>query len=168
MASSVALLVVFLFALSACDGSMVMPVPPIRTAPMKFGSDVMHASDYPFRPLTLAGATGEPSEGVVVIQGIFDPAGDRLIELQPVRRFSWRSGPTPNQQAGRFMVEVMYVTGQSVTVPFDALVADDSGRTSHGFFEVVVPVHGEIASIRITDASRQRTFARIDGSEIQP
>jgi hypothetical protein len=165
---SVALLVVLLCSLSTSNGSMVKPVPLIHMTPMKHGSKLMHPSDDPSRPLTLAGADGEPSEGVVVIQGIFDPAGDRLIELQPVRRFSWRSGPTPNQQAGRFMVEVMYVTGQSVTVPFDALVADDSGRTSHGFFEVVVPVHGQIASIRITDASRQRTFARIDGSEIQP
>lgn len=117
-----------------------------------------------------SGRISEPSEGVVVIQGIFDPAGKNLLELKPLRRYSWRSGPTPNQREGRFVVRVTYVTGKVTTVPFDALVADDSdpGVISHGFFEVVVPVSGEIASIRITDASGEITFALIDGSEIRP
>jgi len=65
-------------------------------------------------------------------------------------------------------VEIIYVSGEVITVPFDALVAGDSspGITQHGFFEVTVPVSGKIASILITDATRRTIFARIDGSEI--
>jgi hypothetical protein len=113
-------------------------------------------------------ASNDLSEGVVVIQGIFDSAGERLLELKPVRYYSWHSRhPTPYQQKGCFIVEITYVSGEVTTVPFDALVADDSspGITEHGFFEVIIPVSGKIASILITDETRRTIFARIDGSK---
>ena len=115
------------------------------------------------------GAGGDVSDGVVVIQGIFDPTGERLLELKPVHRYSYRSGSIPNQKEGRFTVVVTYRTGKVTKVPFDALVADDSypGRVRHGFFEVIVPVRGEISFILVTDAGGRRVFARIDGSEIR-
>jgi hypothetical protein len=117
----------------------------------------------------LASTNDELSEGVVVIQGIFDSAGEKLLELKPVRYYSWHSRhPTPHQQKGRFIVEINYVSGEVTITPFDALVADDSspGRTEHGFFEVIVPVSGKIASIRITDETRRTIFAVIDSSKI--
>ena len=38
----------------------------------------------------------------------------------------------------------------------------------HGFFEVTVPVRGEIDYILITDAMSVKSFARVDASEIIP
>lgn len=111
-------------------------------------------------------ASSDLSQSVIVIHGIFDPAGEELLELKPVRQYTYHSGPIPNQPAGRFVVKIIYVTGDKTTVPFDALVADDAGRTQHGFFEVVVPVIGEIETILVSDASGEKTFARIVGSEI--
>lgn len=106
------------------------------------------------------------SEDVVVIQGIFDPPGEKLLELKPARLYHRRSAQTLLQQQGLYVVKVAYATGEVTIVPFDAFVADDAGRTVHGFFEVEVRVRGKIASILITDASGARVFARIDGSEI--
>jgi hypothetical protein len=108
------------------------------------------------------------SKGVVVVSGIFDHAGENLISLKPARRYNWRSRPIPEQSQGRFLVKVEYTNGEATIVPFDALVADDAGRTWHGFFEVTVPLKGKIASIRITDTSGRKQFALIKASEIQP
>lgn len=121
--------------------------------------------------ITDLSANNKLSEDVVVIQGIFDSIGEKLLELKPVRYYSWRSRhPTPHQQKGRFIVQINYVSGEFTTVPFDAIVADDSspGITTHGFFEVIVPVSGKIASILITDATRRTVFARFDGSKVVP
>ncbi len=113
--------------------------------------------------------TGTTAEmGVVVIQGIFDPAGEKLLELKPVHRYAYSSPPIPNQPTGRFLAKVVLMNRQVTTVPFDALVADDAGRTQYGFFEVTVPVRGDIDYILITDAAGVKTFARIGASEIVP
>lgn len=109
-----------------------------------------------------------PENGVIVIQGIFDPTGERLLELKPARRYSYVSGPIPNQPSGHYLVKVIYVAGDVTSVWFDALVADDAGRTQHGFFEVTVPLSGKIDYILITDATGVRIFARINASEIIP
>lgn len=119
----------------------------------------------------MRGDNNQPIEGVVVIQGIFDSAGEKLLELKPVRYYSWRSSrPTPHQQQGRFIVEFTYASGKVTIVPFDALVADDSspGMIRHGFFEVIVSVSSKIASILVTDANRRTVFARVKGSEVLP
>jgi len=107
------------------------------------------------------------SKGVVVVSGIFDPAGENLISLKPTRRYKYRSRTMPEQAQGRFRIKVEYTNGEATIVPFDALVADDAGGTRHGFFEVTIPITGEIASIRITDASGRKQFAFIKASEIQ-
>lgn len=130
--------------------------------------DLKAQADSPTEPTNSQNNTSTPENGVVVIQGVFDPAGENLLELKPVRRYSYRSEPIPNQATGRFLVIVTYVSGDVTTLPFDALIADDAGNTRHGFFEVVIPLQGEIASIQITDADRQTIFAHIDGSDILP
>lgn len=115
-----------------------------------------------------SGTATQANMGVVVIQGIFDPTGENLLELKPVRRYTYSSPLIPNQPTGRFLVRVFFVSGEVMIVPFDALVADDAGRMQHGFFEVTVPVRGEIDYILITDALGEKTFARINASEIIP
>ena len=146
------------------------PSPPLP-GPLPQGNDLLEymAVDVTSSIKVSNSANHELSEGVVVIQGIFDSAGEKLLELKPVRYYSLHSShPIPHQQKGHFTVEIIYVSGEVITVPFDALVAGDSspGITEHGFFEVTVPVSGKIASILITDATRRTIFARIDGSEI--
>jgi hypothetical protein len=112
------------------------------------------------------GARDASTEGVVVIQGIFDASGEKLLELKPVQRYAYHSRTIPGQREGRFVVTVTFMSGTATAVPFDALIADDAGRMVHGFFEVVIPVTDGIASICITDASGRKTFACVDGSKI--
>jgi len=122
-----------------------------------------------------SGQTSTPStanemsenKGVVVVSGIFDAAGENLLSLKPVRRYRWRSRPVPEQPQGRFVVKVEYEGGGETLVPFDALVADDAGRTRHGFFEVIVPLAGEPKSVRITDAGGGKEFSLVKASEFQ-
>jgi hypothetical protein len=114
------------------------------------------------------GTATQASKGVVVIQGTFDPAGENLLELKSVHRYAYNSPPIPNQPTGRFLVKVFFKNWEVTTIPFDALVADDAGRTQHGFFEVTVPVNDEIDYILITDAIGEKTFAHINASDIIP
>jgi hypothetical protein len=111
-------------------------------------------------------STGQKAQGVVVIQGTFDPSGQTLLELKPVHQYSYQSEPIPNQKQGQYIITVTYVTGDSTVIPFDALIADDAGHTVHGFFEVTVPITGEIKSISITDAANAKTFVVIDGAQV--
>jgi hypothetical protein len=105
---------------------------------------------------------------VVVVSGIFEPSGDRLIELQPARRRQFPGGPLPVQPSGRYVLEVTYATNERSSFPFDALVADDSGRTQHGFFEVVVPEDRPIERIEIVDTVTGHTLATMEGIDIVP
>jgi hypothetical protein len=112
----------------------------------------------------------DPSEGptmsVVVVSGVFDPSGDRLIELRPPQRHVRPTGPLPASSAGRFEVTVNYLTRESRSFGFDALVADDSGASQHGFFEVTVPEDGPIETITIKNTMSGQTLASMKGSDI--
>jgi hypothetical protein len=104
------------------------------------------------------------SPRVAVIHGIFDAAGQRLIELRPVFRFPWRSEPTPTDRNGPFVAELRTTTGRTIRVPFNAVVGDDQEpgvHTRKGFFEVMVPVTGELSRLRITTRAGDRTFAQL-------
>lgn len=122
------------------------------------------SSSFP-SSLRIAPAQQEVSERVLVVQGIFDPAGEELVRLEPAFRFPWLSQPAPAQADGAFRVEVIDDLGQSYVVFFDALVGDDAGDAPgegefHGFFEVMVPVPPtrEAVSLQVTDATGQVTY----------
>jgi hypothetical protein len=124
-------------------------------------------------PTSVPSAPGAPTDRsgeVVVVQGIFDPTGEELFLLEPLKRFQWESGPTPNQTTGRFVVVVRHEDGFEVAVPFDALVAADvEGHDErHGFFEVVAPVHGVIETVEVVETATGRVFASVPASEIVP
>jgi hypothetical protein len=133
---------------------------------MKSVSDAVQPPRATCGVTSSASTSDAPNEGVVVIHGIFDAAGEKLLKLEPVRRYAYQSRTNPDQREGRFAVRVTFVSGDVTTVPFDALVADDAGRTARGFFEVIIPVSDGIASIRITDASGGKTFAVVEGRQI--
>jgi hypothetical protein len=121
----------------------------------------------------------KPSARVLVVQGIFDPTGARLLRLKPAFRYPWASQPTlrpfvpipdvalpeqillPEQitQVG-FAAEVIDSAGAVTRMPFDPSVADDAGNVTFGFFEVMVavPPEREVASLRITDTQGVRTY----------
>ena len=111
---------------------------------------------------------GGQGGGVLVVQGIFDPPGEKLVKLGPIRRFDWEWKASPFERKGFFLVTVIEMSGEVVTEEFDALVADDTENevAEHGFFEVFLPVKGGIASIIISDGTGEKVFARIDSSEI--
>lgn len=104
--------------------------------------------------------------GVLVTGGTFDPAGITLLRLDPVRCYARRSGPVPNQTQGAYMVETTFADGTKTRTFFDALVADDAGRTRHGFFEVVQPVDGAVAQVRVATSDGSRVFAEIAAADI--
>lgn len=115
-------------------------------------------------------ATESPSTpesvSVVVVSGTLDPSGDRLLRLQAKRHIR-PAGPLPPSADGRYVLEVLFEGGDRLDLGFDGIVADDSGRTQHGFFEVTVPEAEPISSMTILDTSSGRTLAAIDGSEIE-
>ena len=68
----------------------------------------------PTRELTIVEPTGETMQppggtatqanmGVVVIQGIFDPAGEKLLQLKPVHRTRIALRPFRTSQQGSFL-----------------------------------------------------------------
>jgi hypothetical protein len=127
------------------------------------------SSSPDMEPSTAPGSPpdADPSAtGVIVVRGVFDPAGEHLLRLDPVELHDYSSPPIPDQPSGRFEVRVELASGELVVVPFDALVSDDSGVTQHGFFEVVAPIEGEVRAVEIIDAAGGTTFARVAGSEI--
>ncbi|MDQ3682864.1 MAG: hypothetical protein M3352_07310 [Bacteroidota bacterium] len=95
------------------------------------------------------------SEKTLVIQGIFDSSGNQLVKIDnPVIYNRNLLRPTPDQLKGRYNVLIHYINGDSVKVPFDALVAGDRKDqiSMHGFFELQIPLRKEdIHSIRIIE-----------------
>lgn len=102
------------------------------------------------------------SSRLVVIQGIFDPSGGRLVQLKPVFRYPWLSQPTaPLQRTGfasplvtqeQFAAEITEASGRVTTIPFNPRVADDPGKGEEemlGFFEIMAPIPGEVALLKI-------------------
>lgn len=121
-------------------------------------------SAFGLRVPTYAAATPRLSTRVAVIHGIFDETGTRLIELRPVFRFPWRSQPTPTDAGGPFQAELRTTTGRTISVPFNAVVGDDEEPGEHtrkGFFEVMVPVSGELSRLRILSRDGVRTFGEL-------
>ncbi|MDQ6651243.1 MAG: hypothetical protein M3Y84_00695, partial [Acidobacteriota bacterium] len=110
------------------------------------------------------------SKRVAVIQGIFDPSGEKLLKFKPVFRFPWPSQPISRPRTGPFVAEIIDTAGVVTRVTFDALLSEDSGRKRgpiRGFFEIMVPISPtrEIASIRITDREGRRNFGAFKRSQ---
>jgi len=111
------------------------------------------------------------SERVAVVQGIFDPSGEKLLELKPVLRLPWPSEPTL-ERSGPYIVEITDDAGSVTRTPFNALIADDPDqREEHeinGFFEVMVavPPDREIVKLRITDSSGRREYGGLAQSKL--
>jgi len=111
-----------------------------------------------------SGDAAKPSARVAVIQGIFDPTGERLVTFKPVFRYPWVSQAfsRPRGLAARYVAEVRDDAGTVTSVRFDALKTEDAkeGRVARGFFEVMIPVdpNREIASVRITDLQGGKTY----------
>ncbi len=101
---------------------------------------------------------GSPDKEVAVIQGIFDPTGNKLLRLNPVFRYPWPSVPTriPPEQKNRYLAVITTNAGAVVRVPFDALISPPEGEKAEvalrrGFFEVQAKVSGDIALLQLVD-----------------
>ncbi len=93
----------------------------------------------------------------LVVQGVVDPTGRRLLHLWPALRSPWRRLPTPESVRAEFVAEVTDDRGAVTRRRFDAWVSDDDGKNGppeRGFFQVVVPVDPgrEVARLRILRA----------------
>jgi hypothetical protein len=94
----------------------------------------------------------------LVVQGFFDRSGKKLTSLKPVFRYPWRSEATIPNRRGPFAVRARSERGTLLTVPFDTRVGNDAGAERRGFFEVIVPLSGQVSSIAITNRSGRQTF----------
>lgn len=138
--------------------------------PGKFTNEAwVHTGKYNFlldsRTLMLGDDPDDPnpfSRRIAVIQGIFDPSGERLLSFRPVYRFPWLSQRTRRPLSGNYAIEIVDSAQNVFRTLFDALVADDGDNEQErpGFFEVMVPVlpEREINMVRITDAAGLRVF----------
>jgi hypothetical protein len=121
---------------------------------------------------TLAAPDKDFFQSVLVIQGIFDPTGQRLLQLNPVFRYPWLSQATTQLREQRFQYSALVTTtaGQQIRVPFNATVADDSieEREVPGPFEVMIPVTGEVKAVQIFDITGQRVFGGFERPATPP
>jgi hypothetical protein len=120
--------------------------------------------------LTMSPDARDFSARVLVIQGIFDPTGTELRQLKPVFRYPWLSRPTVppppveietlqvNEEL--FTAQVIDVSENVISVPFNPRVADDPDQVEEeekpGFFEVMIPLSNEVASLDIFNISGVR------------
>jgi uncharacterized protein (TIGR03437 family) len=102
---------------------------------------------------------------LLVVQGVFDPSGQKLVRLKPVFRYPWLSQPTRTVQTPAtapppYSVNVVTAAGTRITVPFTPTVADDPSQEVEGFgtFEVMIPAPADIASLNITDRAGTLNF----------
>jgi hypothetical protein len=117
--------------------------------------------------IMLSGLSGlqqkDPSQTrTLVIEGIFDRSGTRLLSSKtPVLYNRPIDNPTPTQKQGKFVIIVKWASGDSLEVPFDALIASDQQEGKvHGFFEVQIPVKTPIRWVAIRDKQRGVEFKR--------
>ena len=118
---------------------------------------------------------GDFATRVAVIEGIFDPEGLELRQLDPVFRFPWLSQPTelpagfrPGSPAvNNYLVEIIDELGARTLTPFIPLLGDDAEVERFGDFTVMVGIDPgvEIASLRIIDAEDSVTFGAFERSE---
>ena len=144
---------------------------PNQSGSCGFASCVSWEQLFASPALAAPDSAGDFATDVVVVQGIFDLTGERLLQLKPAFRYPWRSQPTQirRDQQFRYAVRVSTAAGQ-VAVPFHPYVADDAskGAASPGFFEVMVPVSGPVRAIAITDIGGSRTFGAIESGQQPP
>jgi hypothetical protein len=104
----------------------------------------------------------------LVIQGTFDPSGKKLVSLKPVFRYPWPSEATIPDKQGRFLVQARSTRGTVVSVPFEPRIGNDAGAERSGFFEVIVPLSGQVSSLQITDRTGRRSFAKLSRQKAAP
>jgi len=121
-----------------------------------FNSATLSAPDAP--DITFA-------TSVLVVQGVFDPAGQKLVRLKPVFRYPWLSQPTrilqqPETGAPPYAVNVVTAAGITISVPFTPLIADDPAEEVERFgsFEVMIPAPADVVSLNITDRTGLQNF----------
>lgn len=99
-------------------------------------------------------AAAADARQALLVRGIFDPTGAEMVRLDPAAVVPGPAREPVSGTRGLFVLEVTFADGSVTRVPFDALIADDSGSgtTEHGFFEVSAPVDGEIVDARVLRA----------------
>jgi uncharacterized protein (TIGR03437 family) len=106
------------------------------------------------------------STSVLVVQGVFDPTGQKLVRLKPVFRYPWLSQPTRVLQpptgasALPYSVNVTTAAGTRITVPFAPFIADDPSEEVErlGAFEVMIPAPADVTTLNITDRAGTVNF----------
>jgi hypothetical protein len=108
---------------------------------------------------------------VLFVQGAFNREGTRLIEFEPGFRYPWLAEPYAQNRRGRYQLVVNRTGSQTpITAQFDALSSEDvdGAPDLRGFWEVAVPVSGEISSIEVRAAKGRRRFASRKRSKEAP
>jgi len=109
-------------------------------------------------------------EYIAIVQGIIDPLGFELVQLNPIFRYPWPSVPTPDEfRRGPFTLRLVDEAGQEYVQNFDATMftEDPQGpETEFGAFQVMVPVdpNARIVLMEIYNI-QQQLIASIEGSE---
>lgn len=109
------------------------------------------------------------SRFMAIIQGVFDPLGFELVQLNPIFRYPWPSAPTPERfQRGPFTLRLVDETGQEYVQNFDAtaFTEDPQGpETEFGAFQVNVPVDPNARIVLMEIYNGQQLVGAMQGSE---
>ncbi len=112
-----------------------------------------------------------PSPGgatsVLIVRGVMDAVGEKLVRMDSLMKRTYHlQQAIPYLAEGIFRVEILYENNHLQKVAFDALVAGDSDVTTHGFFELQIPVWGGVKNIRIVKQADSKVLHEFSNPEI--
>lgn len=150
---------------ASCTAERATPGPPAVTT---VAPDADPPPGSPARSPSPGSDPATDPARTLLVSGILEPDGRAMVRLNPAVIVPGEARPPAAGTRGIFAVEVTYRDGSMSRVPFDALIAADAagGAPEHGFFEVSVPVEGEIVAVRIVDGAGRTTIAELSADEI--
>ncbi|MFM9946606.1 MAG: hypothetical protein ACKV1O_01580 [Saprospiraceae bacterium] len=104
---------------------------------------------------------------VLIVRGVMDAVGEKLEKLDSLMKRNYNLlHAIPEQPDGIFSVEILYENNYLQKVGFNAIVANDSEVTMHGFFELQIPVWAGIKSLRIVKNANGKVLREFSKHEI--
>lgn len=146
MGKSILTITIYLFSLFGCSQSLLPSI-----------TDQTEAIDTAVLPKT-----------VMIVRGVITKKGDGVQKMTPLTfRENKRQlkTPFPDIKNGLFELHIVYQNNQEQKVPFNAIVVSDGELITHGFFELYLPIYGEIEQMEIRITKTAITLYKFDKNE---
>ena len=103
----------------------------------------------------------------LILRGIMDAEGTELKKVESLQKREYRIPQViPFVEEGFFEVQLEYENRYVQSIFFNALIASDSEKIQHGFFELQIPVYKSLNHIKILKSETQKLFHEFDKNKI--